>query len=175
LGRNIKRKETPNINNIIKNRSLCFEAKAILPTDSGQNWGSILYGVDRDKFSFDNSNKTSHFFSWMAIFHSGLLEKDVVDFIFAYTLLEYENLYHVEMLKAKHECGVFEHDEYIVNKFKEIISTDEFENVGLFVIHLTDVNEAGHYYEFNSEKYYEQLEKIDKQISEILSDLDEKG
>ncbi|CAG8816647.1 13160_t:CDS:1, partial [Racocetra fulgida] len=50
LGRNIKIKETPNINNIIKNGSLCFEAKAILPTDSGQNWGSILYGIDRDKF-----------------------------------------------------------------------------------------------------------------------------
>ncbi|CAG8814399.1 14625_t:CDS:1, partial [Racocetra fulgida] len=56
-----------------------------------------------------------------------------------------------------------------------IISTDEFENISLFVIHLTDVDKAGHYYKFNSEKYYEQLEKMDKQIGEILSVLDRKG
>ncbi|CAG8658992.1 32396_t:CDS:1 [Racocetra persica] len=32
-----------------------------------------------------------------------------------------------------------------------------------------------YYYGFNSEKYYEQLEKMDKQIGEILSILDRKG
>ncbi|CAG8826131.1 35837_t:CDS:2, partial [Gigaspora margarita] len=33
---------------------------------------------------------------------------------------------------------------------------------------------SGCHYEFNSEKYYEQLEKMDKQIGEILLSLDEK-
>ncbi|CAG8843083.1 8863_t:CDS:2, partial [Racocetra persica] len=141
--------------------SLCFEAKAILPTNSRQNWGSILYGIDRDKFSFDNSDiekgnyindsiyssiykllidagkRVVSLIGWQ-YFHSGLLEKNVVDSIFIYTPLEDENLYHVEMLKTKHECWVFKHDEYVVNKFKEIISTDEFANISLFVIHLTD-------------------------------------
>jgi len=175
-------------------------AKAVIPTDSAQNWGSILHGVLPEKHGLKNGDveagipydenspypsiykllasrfnniKMASYVSWEAI-NTGIIELSVKTDLYA--PLTHENIFCRWWLRFKHHWlkdSIYDYT--LVSRLVDYIRNPENENVKLLFVHLTDVDELGHGYGYGSQQYLNQIMILDSHVKTILETIDEAG
>lgn len=175
-------------------------AKAVVPTDSAQNWGSILHGVLPERHGLRNGDvetgapfdenspypsifkilsesglnvKLASYVSWSPI-NSAIIEQSVKgDF---YSPLTDENIFVRWWLKFQHYIGNSCYDAVLLEKLVKYIRNFDTRHKNeklLLFVHLTDVDEYGHVYGFGSEKYGEQIKVMESYVRRIITAIDE--
>ncbi|RIB16591.1 alkaline-phosphatase-like protein [Gigaspora rosea] len=191
---------TPTIDAFFSSSAHSLTAKAVVPTDSAQNWGSILHGVLPEKHGLTNGDveagipynenskypsiykllsssskniKMASYVAWEPV-NTGIIELSIKADLYA--PLTHENRFWRWWLRFKHHClknSIY--DNFVVSRLVEYIRNPENNNVELLFIHLTDVDEHGHGYGFGSQPYLNQIKIMDSQIATILKAIDEAG
>ncbi|CAG8632562.1 11419_t:CDS:2 [Ambispora gerdemannii] len=200
VGRFFVETPTPTFDAFFASGASSLTAKAVVPTDSAQNWGSVLHGVLPDKHGLKNGDveagvpydenskypsiyklladsskdiKMASYAAWQAI-NTGIIELSVkVDF---YAPLTHENIFWRWWLLFKHNWlknSVYDYT--VVSRLIDYIRNPENDNVKLLLVHLTDVDEHGHGHGFGSQPYLNQIKIMDSQVAKILEAIDEAG
>ncbi|CAG8587436.1 9297_t:CDS:1 [Ambispora gerdemannii] len=177
-----------------------FNARAQLPSNSAENWGSILHGVVPKKHGltnvivnsgrpYDETNgfesvfkilekrfkqvKLASFAAWASI-NTGIIEQSIPMERYAPTTHESKPIQW--WLWFKHRClNNSAYDEYVVKKACDYITKKENSDVKLLSIHLVDVDEYGHGHGWGGKYYNKQLRKMDTRINQILKAIDDAG
>jgi predicted AlkP superfamily pyrophosphatase or phosphodiesterase len=192
LGRFINQ-SCSNINNLSKNGTI-YNVNSVIPSDSAQNWGSILTGVrpDKHKLKLENldipynneeypslfkiilkSNKiykTAAFVSWEPII-TGMIEPELT--IDRYAPLLNENFISKYWMYFNHyilKKPIY--DSYLVQNVINYIYN--INDLKFLFIHLVDLDEVGHMYDFNSNEYKKKLKETDNYIGTITESIFEK-
>ena len=122
----------------------------------------------------ENSNdecKLASFVSWKPI-NSGIIERSVK--MDEYSPMLHENWIDRSYLYMMHH--VFKkpiYDEYLVKQLLNYLRNNDNKKLKLLFVHLTDIDEIGHIYGFNSSQYLEQIKKTDNYLEIILRTISE--
>ena len=171
-----------------------------MPTDSAQNWGSLLHGVLPHKHGLKNGDveagvpydenspypsiykllerdseniKMASYVAWEAI-NTGIIELSVKADLYA--PLTHECTFKRWWLYFKHHYLKYSvYDYTVVSRLVDYIRNPENKNVELLLVHLTDVDEHGHGHGYGSPPYLNQIKIMDSQIATILNTIDEAG
>jgi len=188
LGRSFEnRPEASNLKDFFSNGSL-LNVTANTPTDSAENWGSILTGVKPNKHNLkledlykpydnhmypslfkiilktDKKFKVSAYVSWEPII-TGMIERFLN--IDKYAPNMNENIFiKAWMFICRHWLYNSIYDYFLVQRVLKYIKKNNETN--FLFIHLVDLDETGHLYGFETEKYYEKLRETDNYVSDIL-------
>lgn len=200
VGRFFKQVATPTLNSFFLSGARSLDAKAVLPTDSAPNWGSLLHGVLPDKHGITNSKveagvafnnnspypsifkllennynniKMASYAAWRPI-NTGIIELSVDADL--YTPLTHENIFWQWWLLFKHNWlkdSIYDYT--VVSRVVEYIRNSKNSDLKLLFIHLTDVDEYGHDHGFGSQAYLNQIKIMDSHIETILDTINEAG
>ena len=201
LGRYMQNISSNPLDAFFESSAVSLTATAVTPSESAENWGSILRGVLPRKHQLTNKaveaggqyNEDSQypsifkilsqsvniqlasFASWLPI-NTGIIEKSVKgDF---YSPLSHEGFWNKLRLRLAHWFGYSFYDAILVPKLVEYIRDfdDNHEDQKLLLfIHLTDVDEYGHAHNYGSEKYYNQIRTMGSHVETILNAIDDAG
>ena len=177
LGAALTKVDSPNFDRIFKDNAYRHDTKTEYITTSGQNWGSILTGVDYETHGFNNSNtdtsqpkrvsdspnnsifyfvrkafpdaKLSAFTHWLNIEH-GIIESDI----------------GVKKVNRWSDPMV---EDAIVNYFQMGNAPK------LMFVQLDDVDHAAHTYGGFSDEYYEAAKTADTRLGNIYDAIEAKG
>lgn len=179
------------INSLIDSAASSLNVSAVLPTDSAENWGSILTGVLPEKHGltnskvdagifYDNKNyptifkyinekmpkaKLASISSWKGI-NIGIIENTVN--AFKYSPQINENIFvRLWLYLIHHLCKSPKYDEILVSRLEKYVN--EQRDLNLLFIHLTNVDEMGHLFGYNSQEYENQIKILDEHIKKIIS------
>src|SRR4051794_7882553 len=176
----------------LKGFSTIIDAKAIVPTDSADNWGSMLHGVlpedheikyedliqgkEYDNFNYpsifkiitDNIDcKVASFTAWEPI-NTGIIESSILS-LYKYSPMLHENRLIKLYLNLMHYLfNKPVYDDRLVKRFNEFIKEDLEDSFKFLYIHLNDIDECGHIHEYKSKNYYKQTIKTDEHLKSIL-------
>ncbi|CAI2164300.1 11161_t:CDS:2 [Funneliformis geosporum] len=200
VGRFFMEIPTPTIDAFFASGASSLTAKAVVPTDSAQNWGSVLHGVLPDKHGLKNGEveagvpydedspypsiykllansfkdiKMASYVAWESI-NTGIIELSVKADLYA--PLTHENRFWRWWLRFKHHWlknSVY--DYAVVSRLVDYIRNPENKSVKLLFVHLTDVDEHGHGHGYGSQKYLNQIKVMDSHVATILEAIDEVG
>ncbi|CAG8533058.1 11964_t:CDS:1 [Ambispora leptoticha] len=185
-----------------ENGTNSFQARAQLPSNSAENWGSILHGVVPKKHgltndivnsgrAYDETNgfesvfkilekkfgkeqqvKLASFAAWAPV-NTGIIELSVPMYRYAPDTNESKPIQW--WLWFKHRClNNSTYDGYVVKNACDYIKKEN-SDVKLLSIHLVDVDETGHGHGWGGKYYNKQLRKMDARINQILKAIDEAG
>jgi len=165
----------PNIVGFLQSGSHCNFARAEYPSNSGENWGSMLTGVTPAKHGVTNENinqtyaensefpsifkiitnarpsaKLASLVSWPPI-NGGLIEPSLSVFKYA------------------------DADDELVPYITNIFLPVNGQNTMFLFIQLSDVDYAGHAYGWESQEYMDQYKKTDAHFKRILDSIEENG
>ena len=163
----------PGINTIFSRGLYTYNGRTEYPPISGQVWGTILHGVLPSEHKITNKSADLHPWPTNSPYPS----------IFKIIRHKYQNS------KLSSICnwppinyGIIEHDinvdfftgkdSYILKKNKSYILQNDFK---LFFSVFDDVDHAGHKYGYFTPKYFQQVQKTDKQVLEILTIIESKN
>ncbi|UVI33085.1 alkaline phosphatase family protein [Paenibacillus spongiae] len=165
-----------NIRKLMSEGAGTYEAKAMLPTISAQNWGSILHGVVPAKHGLTNDVAAGKPYPENNLYPSYM------------KLLKQER----PMLKQasfatwspinkgiiEDSAGAYKanggNDETTTQNTVDYIKS-EGQNARNIFVHLDEVDGAGHTYGYYTPKFYEKLQKADQNVGRIIQALEEKG
>lgn len=192
-GQFIKKVHTPTLDKFFSLGSKSFKAKAVIPTDSAQNWGSMLTGVlptrhnlkheelEKEKpypedspypsifkiLSNRNSNiKMASYVGWWPI-NTGIIEMSVK--MDRYSPLTHEDEFRKKQLIFEHQKNKNSiYDKDVILRLREYILDSRNKDTEFLFVHLVDVDEHGHDYGFGSLQHLEQIRVADSQIAQIL-------
>ncbi|RIA84312.1 alkaline-phosphatase-like protein [Glomus cerebriforme] len=200
VGRFFTEVHTPTLDTFFASGASSLQAKAIVPTDSAQNWGSILHGVLPEKHGLKNGDveagvpydenspypsiyklladsskdiKLASYVAWEAI-NTGIIELSVKADLYA--PLTHESIFWRWWLRFKHNWlkdSVYDYT--VISRLIDYIRNPENKDVELLFVHLTDVDEHGHGHGYGSQPYLNQIKIMDSQIATILETLEEVG
>ncbi|CAG8532754.1 8239_t:CDS:2 [Diversispora eburnea] len=180
VGRFLTETETPNIDAFFASGASSLKAKAVVPTDSAENWGSLLHGVLPHKHGLRNGDvdagipydENNPYPTWESI-NTGIIELSVkVDL---YAPLTHENFFFKWWLRFKHKIKNSIFDYSVVSRLVDYIHDPKNRDVKLIFVHLTDVDEYGHGHNYGSQTYLEQIKVLDSHIGKILEAIDKEG
>jgi hypothetical protein len=200
IGLIFKKANTPNLDNFFSSGASSLKVKAVFPSDSAQNWGSMLTGVLPEKHNLKHENleagapysedsyypsifrllakkypdiKMASFASWVPI-NTGMIELSVpVD---RYSPLAHENFFCRKWLSFKHyflKDSIYDYK--LVSRLVGYIKNPENKDTKFLFIHLTDCDEHGHDHGYDSPNYLKQIEVMDSQVATILAAIEEAG
>ncbi|RGB29549.1 kinase-like domain-containing protein [Rhizophagus diaphanus] len=200
VGRFFTEVPTPAFDAFFASGASSLKAKAVVPTDSAQNWGSILHGVLPEKHGLKNGDveagvpykeddpypsiykilgnsskdiKMASYVAWEAI-NTGIIELSVKTDLYA--PLTHENVLWKWWLRFKHHWlkdSVYDYT--VISRLVDYIRNPENKDVELLLVHLTDVDEHGHGHGYGSQPYLEQIKIMDSQVATILETIEEVG
>jgi predicted AlkP superfamily pyrophosphatase or phosphodiesterase len=192
LGRFFNYDNAPNLMKFIKN-GYCIDVNAVYPTDSAENWGSILLGVSPNMHNlklenlnkcYNNSDYPSLFkiikenykeaivgayVSWKPIL-SGMIENTVGMTKYSPTIDE-SVLSKFWMHTSHYFLNDPIYDSY--TSIRVIKYIQENKNLKFLFIHLVDLDEVGHICGFGSHKFNQKLKKIDEFIRVIIKSVND--
>lgn len=201
LGNFFDDKNAPNLTDFSNNGVFAENAKAVTPTDSAQNWGSLLHGVNRNKLRLDNGDfeteiefnnekypsifkiisnyykdhiKMAVFASWKTIITS-LIERSIN--LNCYSPMINENFFVRKYLNIMH--NLFQkplYDEYTIKElmnFLTKLNQQDKEQLKLVFVHLTDLDEVGHCFGFKTKEYFNQILITDKYLKLITDKIED--
>lgn len=164
-----------NIQKLMSDGAGTFEAKAMLPTISGQNWGSMTHGVVPSKHALNNGNvgnpypELNPYPSYMKLLKQ---ERPMLKQA-SFTTWSPINKGIIE-----DSAGAFKvnggNDQNTTQKTVDYIKAEGKNSRNIFV-HLDEVDGAGHSYGYGSPKWYEALQKADQHAGQIVQALEEEG
>jgi hypothetical protein len=178
LGNAVKDPEAnaQNIQKLISEGAGTYEAKAMLPTISAQNWGSILHGVIPSKHQLTNSivartnyPENNSYPSYMKLLKQERPMLQQASFI---------TWSPINKGIIEDSAGAYKvnggNDANTTQKAVDYIKTNGQETRNIF-IHLDEVDGAGHTYGYYSPKFYEQAQKTDQYVGQIVQTLEDEG
>ncbi|MCP3738149.1 alkaline phosphatase family protein [Rossellomorea sp. BNER] len=165
-----------NIQKLISEGAGTYEAKAMLPTISAQNWGSMFHGVVPSKHQLTNAivgknpyPEKNPYPSYMKMLKQ---ERPMLQQA-SFTTWSPINKGIIE-----DSAGAFKvngrNDETTTQKAVDYIKTKGQNTRNIFV-HLDEVDGAGHSNGYYTPKFYEQVQKADQQVGQIVQALEEEG
>jgi|ERR1700744_2766715 len=194
LGTLFDENNMPNLSELFKKSGELVKVNAMIPTDSAQNWGSILHGVipcyhqikfenlskqyKNDEFPsifkiISNQYKNAKlglFCSWDKII-TGMVESNIIN-MKTYSPIIDENIASKIFMYLNHK--LFNnpiYDKYLVPKVVNFIKNNI--DIKFLFIHLDDIDEIGHIYKYKSNEYNSKLKKTDEYLSEIINTIKE--
>lgn len=174
----IQHAATPHLDALMKSGAFSFEARAVMPSSSGANWGSMLLGAGPEQHGITTNDwkadsvllpptvaRTGNYFP--SLF--SLLKDQRPDALSA-LILDWNPIAHfIEagvvswVVRAKNE----------EDTTKEAMSYIKNKKPTLCFVHLDHVDGAGHGAGHGTPTYYQAIAKADSLIGEILASLDE--
>ncbi|CAG8786395.1 15780_t:CDS:2, partial [Racocetra persica] len=145
-----------------------FQADALDPSDSAQNWGAILHRVGKDRLVFNNGNVNKNIFfnensPYPSIPKMILKDDENTKIAFYWLQLSYYLL----------KNSIYDHA--TVSQVKKYILNPKNKDTKLLFVHLTDVDKHRHQHEFGSVAYLNQVKVMDSQIGEIFNSVKQAG
>jgi len=187
LGKFYNNENAPNLMKFIKN-GVSVDVNAVYPTDSAENWGSILTGVipSMHKLKLETLGKcykntecpslfkiiaekfgesnVAAFVSWKPIL-TGMIENTVKMTKYSPTIDE--NIFAKFWMYTSHyylKNSIY--DSFTLPKVVKFIR--ENKKLKFLFIQLVDLDEVGHIYGFGSDKYNAKIKEIDNYVGEII-------
>lgn len=165
-----------NIQKLISEGAGTYEARAMLPTISGQNWGSILHGVVPSKHKLTNDIAAANYYpennpypSYMKLLKQERPMLQQASFI---------TWSPINKGIIEDSAGAYKvnggNDANTTQKAVDYIKTNGQDTRNIF-IHLDEVDGAGHTYGYFTPKFYEQAQKADQYVGQIIHALEEEG
>lgn len=164
-----------NIQKLMSEGAGTYEAKAMLPTISGQNWGSMLHGVVPSKHGLNNGNvgnpypEKNPYPSYMKLLKQ---ERPMLNQA-SFTTWSPINKGIIEDSAGAYKVNGG-NDNNTTQKTVDYIKAEGKNSRNIFV-HLDEVDGAGHNYGYGSTKWYEALQKADQHVGQIVQTLEEEG
>ena len=156
--------KAPNLHKLIKNGAFSDKAQTGDMTASGSGWGSLLTGVWREKHGVrGNDFKLSNF----AEFPDMLARiKKARSESFVASIVHWAPIQQQIVKKADVNVA-YKTDPEVTTAAVQLLAE---KNPALLFVHLDDVDGAGHRHGFHPKqpKYLEAIEKVDKQVGELL-------
>lgn len=165
-----------NILKLMEEGAGTFEAKAMLPTISAQNWGAILHGVTPEKHELTNDIVASNPYPEKNAYPSymKLLKQErpkLAQASFATWGSINIGIIEDSAGAVKQNSG---NDQDTTKKVVDYIQK-EGKNARSIFVHFDEVDGAGHNHGYFTPEFYEQLQKEDENVGDILKALEEKG
>ncbi|MCU5376637.1 Ig-like domain-containing protein [Bacillus cereus] len=171
----VKDATAPNIKNFIANGASTYNAQALSPTISAQNWGGIIHGVTPDKTKLDNTIAGSVAFpenSPYPSFMKVLKQERPYAKIASFAGWSPINKGIIEQSVGAHLASV--PDDQLAPKISNYIKT-EGKDTAITFIHFDDIDGAGHSKGYGSPAYMQQIEKTDKNVGIVLDAIRDAG
>ncbi|MED4582381.1 alkaline phosphatase family protein [Brevibacillus choshinensis] len=165
-----------NILTLMKEGAGTFEAKAMLPTISAQNWGAILHGVTPDKHQLTNDIVAATPYPEKSAYPSymKLLKQERPQLAQA----SFATWGSINIGILEDSAGSYKQnsgsDEETAKKVVDYIKK-EGKNTRSIFVHFDEVDGAGHDQGYFTPKFYEQLQKEDEYVGDIIKALEEQG
>ncbi|MFJ7934390.1 LamG-like jellyroll fold domain-containing protein [Sporosarcina sp. NPDC096371] len=163
------------IQKLISEGAGTYEAQAMLPTISGQNWGSMHHGVDPSKHGLHNGNvdnpypENNPYPSYMK-----LLKQERPMFNQAsFTTWSPINKGIIEDSAGAYKANG-SNDTITTQNTVDYIKSQGKDSHNIFV-HLDEVDGAGHNSGYGGAKWYEALGKADQHVGQIVQALEDEG
>ncbi|MGG5736865.1 MULTISPECIES: Ig-like domain-containing protein [Bacillus cereus group] len=171
----VKDATAPNIKNFIANGASTYNAQALSPTISAQNWSGIIHGVTPDKTKLDNTVAGSVAFpenSPYPSFMKVLKQERPYAKIASFAGWSPINKGIIEQSVGAHLESV--PDDQLAPKISNYIKT-EGKDTAITFIHFDDIDGAGHSKGYGSPAYMQQIEKTDKNVGVVLDAIRDAG
>lgn len=165
-----------NIKKLISEGAGTYEAKAMLPTISAENWGSMFHGVDPSKHKLTNDIVSStpyaevnDYPSFMKLLKQERPKTQIASFATWSPI----NKGIIEDSSGAYKVNGG-NDATTTQKAVDYIKSEGLNTRSIFV-HLDEVDGAGHNHGYFSDKFYEQLQKADQNVGQIIKALEDAG
>ncbi|PGZ92038.1 alkaline phosphatase family protein [Bacillus sp. AFS029533] len=164
-----------NIKTLMSEGAGTYEAKAMMPTISGHNWGSMLHGVVPSKHGLNNDNlgnpypEKNPYPSYMKLLKQ---ERPMLNQA-SFTTWSPINKGIIEDSAGAYKVNGG-NDNNTTQKTVDYIKAEGKNSRNIFV-HLDEVDGAGHNYGYGSQRWYEALQKADQHVGQIVQTLEEEG
>ena len=176
----IRSSNTPNLDDLMANGAHTMHARAVMPTNSGPNWGSMLMGAGPEQHGIlsndwrpDNvelpptvTRNDNHFPSIFAVIRDQ--RPDAITAAF----LDWNPIEHFI------EDGVVSHLSLPANEMEttnDVVTYMAHHQPMFTFIHLDHVDGAGHRYGHGSDEYYRAVERADSLIGVIVESTRKNG
>lgn len=177
LGAALTKVDSPNFDRIFKDNAYRHDAGTEYETSSGQNWGSILTGVDYKTHGFNNGNTD--------VSQPKRTSDSPNNSIFYYARKAFPD---AKLTAITHwiniEHGIIEKDLGVkkINRWSDpmvedsIVNTFQFGPIPkLLFVQLDDVDHAAHTYGGFSDEYYDAAKQADTRLGYIYDAIEAKG
>ncbi|MDF2837281.1 MAG: hypothetical protein K0Q63_2921, partial [Paenibacillus sp.] len=165
-----------NIQKLIGEGAVTYEAKAMLPTISAENWGAMFHGVEPSKHKLTNAivgatayPEKNEYPSYMKLLKQ---ERPMIE------QASFVTWSPINKGIIEDSAGAYKvnggKDETTTQKAVDYIKTEGLNTRNLFV-HLDEVDGAGHGNGYYTPKFYEQVQKADQYVGRIIQSLEEEG
>ncbi|MGG3450487.1 alkaline phosphatase family protein [Domibacillus aminovorans] len=165
-----------NIQKLISEGAGTYEAKAMLPTISAENWGSMFHGVGPSKHQLTNGivdknpyPEKNPYPSYMKMLKQ---ERPMLQQA-SFTTWSPINKGIIEDSAGAYKVNGG-NDETTTQKTVDYIKTKGQSTRNIFV-HLDEVDGAGHGNGYYTPKFYEQVQKADQYVGQIVQALEDEG
>ena len=163
------------IQKLISEGAGTYEAQAMTPTISGQNWGSMHHGVIPSKHGLDNGNidqpypENNPYPSYMKLLKQ---ERPMLKQA-SFTTWSPINKGIIEDSAGAYKANG-SNDTITTQNTVDYIKAQGKNSHNIFV-HLDEVDGAGHSYGYGGTKWYEALQKADQRVGQIVQALEDEG
>lgn len=170
----IRNAETPILDHMMLHGAYSLHARAVMPTNSGPNWGSMIMGAPPEQHGILNNDWSRDNFQLPAVVTR---DRDLYPTVFAVIR---DQLPEAEIGAILHWNPIIRYIEEDVLSFQALpVNEDEttmeatqyiLEKKPLFTfIHIDHVDGAGHSFGHGSREYYRSVVKADSLIGEIMN------
>ncbi|CAI2539658.1 Botulinum neurotoxin type G precursor [Serratia proteamaculans] len=166
----------PCLRRMIEQGAVSYTAQSVMPSDSAPNWGAILTGVDTNKHGITNGVAAESYYSENSPYPT--LFKRLRQAMPNRKLAAYVSWDAIANSLIEPSLGVEcvkDYDEAIVSKAVAYIASGRLKNTAFMMVHLSEIDLAGHVSGYYGPAYYQALAVADKRIETLLSELDRQG
>lgn len=170
------RLQIPCLRQMIELGAVTYTAQSVMPSDSGPNWGAILTGVDTKKHGVTNGVAAESYYPENSPYPT--LFKRLRQAMPNRKLAAYVSWDAIANSLIEPSLGVEcvkDYDEAIVKKATAYIASGKLKDTAFMMVHLSNIDLAGHVNGYYGPAYYQALATVDKQIETLLSELARQG
>ncbi|CAI1157246.1 LamG-like jellyroll fold domain-containing protein [Serratia quinivorans] len=170
------RLQIPCLRQMIEQGAVTYTAQSVMPSDSGPNWGAILTGVETQKHGVTNGVAAESYYPENSSYPT--LFKRLRQAMPNRRLAAYVSWDAIANSLIEPSLGVEcvkDYDEAIVNKAVAYIASGKLKDTAFMMVHLSNIDLAGHVNGYYGPKYYQALTAADRQIAPLLAELDRQG
>ncbi|NOV01053.1 S-layer homology domain-containing protein [Paenibacillus planticolens] len=162
----------PAIRNIIEHGAITYTAKTTLPSSSSPNWGAMITGVDYSKHLLDNPDSAAYTYSETSPYPSFFKKlRAAMPATKLAAFATWKNILGGHIEPSLGVEGYSLGDESNAAAFAQYAASGKAYDASVIFFQLDDMDHAGHNYGFYTKKYYQQLNKTDKNVETIYNAL----
>ncbi|MFD2114909.1 alkaline phosphatase family protein [Paenibacillus yanchengensis] len=174
MGNMNRQAKTPHMDQLLSKGYRTYEAQTVIPTISGECWGSMFHGVEPELHGLDNAVAEHEKFPLDSPYPSflQLIRQTNPDAIIGSSCTwKPINDGIIEAGAVSFVANVFTDKKHIENVQQFLAEHDDF--VALY-IHFDEIDSAGHGFGYGTPLYTEVIEDTDKLVGQVVALLQEK-